>query len=158
MDNKKENAFKIIADEKKRLIALAESSSSSSAVAIGSLSAPSSAAASSLSSLLTSLSSNEKELSIFDEEIKIYKCEPTYWLFLPKPIRLILGWITLIIFCSTYFVIPMMLIFLFPFMWSSLFRKKVSSFILLIIFISFMLPQKEWIWFRNIGQLWYDYY
>jgi hypothetical protein len=63
-----ERAFQIIADEKKRLMASSTLSSSS---------AP------------PSSSSSENELSIYTEELKIYKCVPTYWLFLPKPMRYI---------------------------------------------------------------------
>lgn len=84
----------------------------------------------------------------------LQKCVPEYWLWMPKPLRFILGWITITIFSLSFLIVPICSFLLVPAMWRN-FPYCCSSWVALLV-ISMLAPQKEWVWVRYVGQLWYE--
>jgi len=87
---------------------------------------------------------------------EIYKCLPQAWLGVPPSIRKVIGWIYLVIFCSSFGfinILPAMLLCV-PYTW--LYFPKTSSTILTFFIITWLLPRREWVAFRKLGQLWYE--
>lgn len=76
------------------------------------------------------------------EEAKLYPCVPKAWLWLPKPIRKALAWITVVgftlSFASPIFAAPL----LFPSFWR---RYPKFAITMACSYIgSFLLPLREW--------------
>jgi hypothetical protein len=65
-----------------------------------------------------------------------------------------LGWITLMLFCLSFMALPIATLLLIPYVWRT-FPWLAGTYLFSII-ISYLLPLREWIWFRKIGQLWYE--
>jgi hypothetical protein len=84
----------------------------------------------------------------------IYPCVPVSWLWLPKSIRWLLGWITLILFALAFFSPFFSLALLFPAVWRN-FPYTATAFLLSLI-LSFVIKPKEWLAARTVGQLWYE--
>jgi hypothetical protein len=92
-----------------------------------------------------------------DKNIKkaiLYKCEPTDWLWMPKPIRTVVAVVTMTFFSMCFLVVPCMMVFLIPQVWQ--FAPVTAGCVLGSIIFSYLLPAKEWIAARKFGQLWYE--
>ena len=85
----------------------------------------------------------------------LYKCEPLAWLWMPKLIRSILAWITVIFFSTTFLVIPIMIVLL-PVLW--IYSKTWLMVCISILAISMLTPLQEWPVMRKWGQLWYEHF
>jgi hypothetical protein len=84
-----------------------------------------------------------------NEAPQLYKCEPTYWLFLPKWIRTILAWTTIIIFCISFLSVPISIVLIFPITWK---KASLSASVYLgSMLISMLWPLQEWPFARKIG-------
>ena len=94
-----------------------------------------------------------KKESVAEAEIKLYKCIPEAWLWMPKPARLALGWITAVLFSTTFLIVPVSIVGL-PLLWSLSPTASITCASLLAI--SMLLPQTEWVNARKVGQLWYE--
>ncbi len=84
----------------------------------------------------------------------LYKCEPVDWLWLPRPIRISLAYITTTLFSLTFFSIPFSACFLLPMTWRKF--PILSTIYVGSLILSMLLPLKEWPFFRKLGQLWYE--
>jgi hypothetical protein len=85
---------------------------------------------------------------------QLYKCVPVDWLWLPKPYRTALGWISLVIFAISFLSVPIAMLLLLPVTW-----RLVPYFctgFLALVFGSMVWPTIEWPEFRKVGQLWYE--
>ncbi len=89
------------------------------------------------------------------KEKKLFKPEPVYWLWLPKPMRLILAYITITLFALSFYALPAAFLLVFPWTWRTF--PLASSLYAISLIISYILPPREWPWARKIGQLWYEY-
>lgn len=87
-------------------------------------------------------------------EAVLYKCVPVDWMWVPKPVRKIVGWITIVLFALSFFSPLFAMILLIPRVWYSVPVFAVTFFLSLVA--SFLAPQREWPAFRKIGQLWYE--
>lgn len=85
---------------------------------------------------------------------QLYPCHPVDWLWLPRPLRLLLGWIIVILFSLSFLSIPLSLILLLPVVWRTC-PIMASAYILSVI-ISYLLPLKEWPHARKWCQLTYE--
>ena len=94
--------------------------------------------------------------STSDDKVKLYKCEATDWLWLPKPFRIVLGWIYVIAFTLCFFALPSLLLLAIPWMWSTPLLRKISGTYLVCVIASYLIPAREWHSFRLLGQLWYE--
>lgn len=74
---------------------------------------------------------------------KLYRAVPVNWLWLPKPIRMALGWIYLVIFSLCFFSLVFALILLVPAFWRR-YPLFAAGFAVSLI-ISLMLPAREWL-------------
>lgn len=72
----------------------------------------------------------------------LYKCVPVHWLSYPKPVRIVLGWITVLLYGWSFLTIPMCFLFLVPAVWRN---APVTAGILLgLVLLSMVMPLKEW--------------
>jgi len=85
---------------------------------------------------------------------QLYACVPSSWLWMPKWARLTLGWISVTIFSMTFLSGPITLLLFLPQAWS--FAPSLSKLFSASVVISYLLPLKEWPYFRRVGQLWYE--
>ena len=84
----------------------------------------------------------------------LYPCEPVYWKSVPKPVRYVLGWVTIIGFALS-FTLPLFLgLLILPPLWR-LAPYLCGGFVAVVI-ISMLVPMKEWLFARKVGQLWYE--
>eukprot|EP01031_Cornospumella_fuschlensis_P039267 gene39267-47788_t len=88
------------------------------------------------------------------EEAKLYPCVPANWLWLPRPLRIAFGYLTMCLFAWTFFSPLFCLALLVPWVWKTFPRLALGSAILLVV--SYLVPMKEWHAFRLMGQLWYE--
>jgi hypothetical protein len=72
----------------------------------------------------------------------LYKCEPIHWKSFPKQLRLVLGWITVLIFGFSFLTIPLCVVFFIPAIWRN--APVVSSICLGCVILSMIMPLKEW--------------
>jgi hypothetical protein len=72
---------------------------------------------------------------------------------MPKPLRSALAWITLVLFSASFLVVPISLIVV-PLLWTI--SPRASLAIIGFLAFSFFYPQREWVWLRRVGQLWYE--
>ena len=85
---------------------------------------------------------------------KLYTCTPVDWVGVPKPVRYVLGWITIMIFALSFFSIPMLGMLLLPATWK--YAPVTAASYLALSIISMLIPPREWPWMRKVGQLWYE--
>lgn len=74
-------------------------------------------------------------------EASLYPCVPTHWLWLPKPIRLVIGYTTMVIFCWTFLSPFFFAVLLFPPFWKAF--PIVSIVLLSLLVLSYIIPMKE---------------
>ena len=74
--------------------------------------------------------------------VKLYKCEPVDWLFLPKGVRYLLGWITIELFCFSFLTAASCVLFIIPYVWRV--APMLTGGYLSLIVLSFITPLKEW--------------
>ena len=86
--------------------------------------------------------------------IKLYTCKPVHWMHLPKAFRLILGWITIMIFVFSFMSAAFCILLLFPWTWRTF--PVTSTIYFASVCISMIIPLREWPFGRKIGQLWYE--
>jgi hypothetical protein len=86
--------------------------------------------------------------------VELFKCVPVDWLWLPRPFRLVLGWIIVILFSLSFLSIPISLFLLIPAVWK--YFPLTASLYLAALIISFLLPLKEWPYARKWCQLTYE--
>eukprot|EP01032_Pedospumella_encystans_P012233 gene12233-14166_t len=108
----------------------------------------------SISKVVTKKLSEMVPKSTLANEAILYKCEPTYWLFMPKWLRFIFGWITVLLFGFSFLTIPMCGIFLIPYVWRV--APVTAAIGVASVIASMLMPLKEWPWVRKVGQLWYE--
>lgn len=88
-----------------------------------------------------------------DSSPTLYKCVPVSWLWMPRPIRLLLAWITAVFFSTTFLIVPIMTVVL-PVLW---FTNRTAALICVaLLTVSMLTPMKEWAPARKLGQLWYE--
>lgn len=87
-------------------------------------------------------------------EATLYKCVPEHWLYLPKTVRKGLAWVTISLFSFSFFSPILGFPLLVPALWRRYPWMQCS--IIASLVGSMLLPPREWIWFRKIGQLWYE--
>jgi len=75
-------------------------------------------------------------------EPKIYRCVPEAWLWLPKPARLVLAWITIIAFSLSFFSPIGAMLLAFPWFWKNF--PILSACYAIALVISFLIPLREW--------------
>lgn len=73
---------------------------------------------------------------------KLYPCVPVDWLWMPKPVRKVVGYVTMVLFAWTFFSPLLFIVLLVPAVWRSCPIMAGSCLALLIL--SFVTPQKEW--------------
>jgi hypothetical protein len=76
------------------------------------------------------------------EEAILYKCEPVHWVSFPKPLRLVLGWATVLMFGFSFLTVPMCFVFFVPAVWRT--APVAASVALGSVVLSMCLPLKEW--------------
>jgi hypothetical protein len=84
----------------------------------------------------------------------IYKCVPIEWLWLPPFVRKILGWCWLEAFTLSFFSPLLCTFLLIPPIWQK--YPVINICIAGSLAVSMLLPLREWIWSRKLGQLWYE--
>ena len=84
----------------------------------------------------------------------LYVAEPVDWMWMPKWLRSIVGIVTMTIFASCFLVGAILPIFLIPWVWQV--APIFSTICVASVAMSLILPQREWILARKIGQLWYE--
>ena len=87
-------------------------------------------------------------------EKKLIPAVPIDWLWMPKPIRYVVAWITIVLFALSFFSPLFAMILLVPWVWRT-FPLFAGLFSVSLI-LSFIIPPKEWPAFRKVGQLWYE--
>uniref|UniRef100_A0A6U8N2U5 Acyltransferase n=1 Tax=Eutreptiella gymnastica TaxID=73025 RepID=A0A6U8N2U5_9EUGL len=88
----------------------------------------------------------------------LYRCTPDAWSHVGKPIRLLLGWLTVIGFTTSFLLVPLTCLVL-PLVYLFVAPPWAVAIIgswLGTVLASFLFPQVEWPWARKVGQLWYD--
>jgi len=80
--------------------------------------------------------------STLANEAVLYKAVPVHWLHLPKFVRSILGWTTVLLFGFSFFTIPLCVVFLIPYVWRT--APITSGVCLGSVVLSMLLPLKEW--------------
>lgn len=105
---------------------------------------------------LPSSTTTGRFMSSKQNQPQLYRCEPVDWLWLPKPVRIALGWVVATIFSLTFLSIPICAIFLVPSFWRTF--PKLATFLLASVFLSVLLPPKEWKIMRRVPQLLYELY
>jgi len=93
-----------------------------------------------------------------DESPQLYPCEPDYWKNkFGRRTRIVIGYFLILIFELAFISIIWVPIFIFlPLFFDNLFTKCLSALTLIALLTSLVLPPKEWIWARKLGQLWYE--
>ena len=87
--------------------------------------------------------------------VKLYGCVPMSFRWMPKFLRLFLGWLYLMIFTTMFLIVPITLCVALPFFWTP--ERRIYSMIYLgMIGISLLLPLQEWPFMRKFGQLMYE--
>lgn len=76
------------------------------------------------------------------EEGKVYPCVPVNWLWMPKPLRKAIGYVTMCLFAWTFFSPLVGIALLVPAVWRTF--PILASFSAIILVGSFLLPDKEW--------------
>jgi MFS family permease len=89
-----------------------------------------------------------------EEPSKLIPAVPVNWLWLPKPLRIALGWVTLTVFALSFLSPIFALILLVPGFWRSC--PFTAGIFLTSLILSFVIKPKEWASFRIVGQLWYE--
>jgi hypothetical protein len=84
----------------------------------------------------------------------LYKCVASDWLWLPKPLRLALGWTVVVAFSLSFLSIPFSCFLLIPYVWRTF--PIFAGLYLLALIGSFLLPLKEWPPARKWCQLTYE--
>eukprot|EP00386_Alphamonas_edax_P003837 GDKI01011647.1.p1 GENE.GDKI01011647.1~~GDKI01011647.1.p1 ORF type:complete len:371 (+),score=26.05 GDKI01011647.1:43-1113(+) len=87
-------------------------------------------------------------------EVVIHKCTPEYWLWLPKNVRIAFAWITITLFSLSFMSPILFFLLLVPYLWKI--APIVMGSIAFSLVLSYVIPLREWLWFRKIGQLWYE--
>jgi len=87
---------------------------------------------------------------------RVYKAKPEKFKSWPRRCRVTVGYFTVMMFTATFLSVPMLSIFLYRGCWSSFEARMLSTLVLASYAVSMMSKQKEWVAFRDIGQLWYD--
>lgn len=106
---------------------------------------------------LSNKQKDEAKSTLNNSSIKdttLYKCEPKAVEWIPKPLRLILAYLTVCLFTFCFCSLPFCFVFLFPITWRLF--PNFGYFYLSLIIISCLLPSREWETGRKIGQLWYE--
>ena len=89
-----------------------------------------------------------------NEHVKLYRCIPESFLFLPKWIRLFFGHVLTIFITFTFLTIPFTLILLLPPVWRTF--STISTTWIALIVVSYFLPPIEIPAIRKIFELWYE--
>lgn len=84
----------------------------------------------------------------------LYPAVPVDWLWLPRPIRKAVGWITVVLFALSFFTPIFALLLLIPAVWKA--APLTAGLFLVTLVLSFLVPPREWVAFRKVGQLWYE--
>ncbi len=85
---------------------------------------------------------------------ELYDCIPVDWLWLPKWMRLTLGYLTASVFSSLFYVGPGLI---FAAAAALVWRNWTLALAFAApVVLSFVLPLKEWPWARKLPQLWYE--
>ena len=85
--------------------------------------------------------------------VKLYKCVPTEYLWMPKWLRLFCGWLLVGYFVSLFMVLPVSAVLLHPAFWATNTRKVISGVYLLSLLVSVYVPLKEWPALKPVAQL-----
>lgn len=80
--------------------------------------------------------------STLEKEAILYKCEPDDWAYLPKVIRTLLGWATVLLFTLSFFTVPICCVLLIPTLWRKI--PVISTLCLATAVASMLIPLKEW--------------
>lgn len=86
----------------------------------------------------------------------LYECVPVNWLWLPAPLRKVLGHAIVIVFSLSFLSVPISFIFLTPYMLRN--YPIVCGVYLSSMIMSMLVPLKEWEYARVLCQLTYELY
>jgi len=89
-------------------------------------------------------------------EVKLYPCVPKDWLWLPRPLRAVLGWTSICLYTLCFLTPVYGFALLLPYSWSSPALARCHYVMLAAIVASYLAPMREWPAFRALGQLWYE--
>lgn len=94
------------------------------------------------------------------EDVRFYSTTPTDWLFLPRPLRLLLGWMSVTLFACTFYFVPFSLLSL---VFASYYQGNLldslywlAPCVAMLLLLSRFPGNTEWPWFRKLFQLWYE--
>jgi hypothetical protein len=86
---------------------------------------------------------------------ELFKCEPGHWKWLHPTLRRLLGWAYLIVFSTSFLVLPVSgLIFMIPWVWRN--YPILSGLWLGLLLVLANFPTKEWPAVRCWAELWYE--
>jgi hypothetical protein len=99
------------------------------------------------------ISSSLGPMAATDPAPELHPTVPVDFLWIPRPIRKFVGYVTMTAFACSFLVIPVSAIVL-PLAFSS--APVLCGMWIASIFLSMLLPQTEWPAMRKLGQLWYE--
>jgi hypothetical protein len=80
---------------------------------------------------------------------------PVDWLWMPKPLRLTLAWVSLTLFSASFYALPACVVLLFPMTWR--YAPKLAGAYLTAVIVAMTWPFGcEWPLARKFFQLWYE--
>lgn len=72
----------------------------------------------------------------------LYPAVPVDWLWMPKPLRKGLGYLTMVLFAWTFFSPLMIVLLVIPYMWRHF--PLFTAFQGALLALSFLIPLREW--------------
>ncbi len=92
-------------------------------------------------------------------EIRFYDCIPENYLWIPRPVRLAIGWVTVTIFCAAFYIYPAVLfvsaLLIRQYGLRAAFPYLAAEVFALVVFSNWP-GNVEWPWARSWFQLWYE--
>jgi hypothetical protein len=73
---------------------------------------------------------------------QLFRCVPTAFLWMPKPLRIALGWITVVLFALSFFSPLGAMMLLIPAVWRNF--PGIAAFYAIALVLSCVMPLKEW--------------
>lgn len=77
-----------------------------------------------------------------ETEAKLFTAVPQDWLWMPKPIRRIVGWITIVLFALSFFSLLFAMLLLIPAVWRN--YPVLAGSYAVALALSYLLPMREW--------------
>ena len=100
-------------------------------------------------------SKSEGHVTVLKRPAELHHLKPALFQSYPKIVRLILGWMVMILFTLAFLQPALLLILPIPFMWRGKMFYLTSSYLGMSV-ISLLMPEREVPWIRQVGQLLYE--